>query len=119
MHTVRHGDTLWDIARQYGVSVQHLREWNALDQERVLALGEHLRVQPIAGPVAAVTMTAPPEEMIEYRVKSGDSLWRIARRHDVRVADLRRWNRLPTDGKLQPGQALRIHMPGQASDVRI
>lgn len=42
-----------------------------------------------------------------YRVRSGDSLWRIAHRQRVTVAELRRWNSLRGD-HLEPGQTLRL-----------
>jgi LysM repeat protein len=41
-------------------------------------------------------------------VRRGDSLWSIARKHDVRVKDLRTWNDLGNDTLLHPGQSLRI-----------
>lgn len=45
-----------------------------------------------------------------YRVKAGDSLWTIARRHKLRVSDLKRWNRLRS-GRLMPGQKLKYQSP--------
>ncbi|HET9483311.1 MAG TPA: transglycosylase SLT domain-containing protein, partial [Xanthomonadales bacterium] len=49
-HTVRHGESLWLIARRYGVSVAALLDWNALGQRTVLRPGQVLRVvAPVAG----------------------------------------------------------------------
>ncbi|KRE99561.1 lytic transglycosylase [Frateuria sp. Soil773] len=45
-----------------------------------------------------------------HTVKPGESLWQIARRYDVGVARLQQWNRLH-DGKIKPGQVLRINAP--------
>jgi len=48
-----------------------------------------------------------PPRWKRYKVRSGDSLWRIAHRNNVKVADLRRWNSLRGD-HLEPGQTLRL-----------
>jgi membrane-bound lytic murein transglycosylase D len=44
VHVVKRGDTLWDIARHYGVSVAELRRWNR--NVRVLHPGQRLVVYP-------------------------------------------------------------------------
>jgi membrane-bound lytic murein transglycosylase D len=43
-----------------------------------------------------------------YKVKSGDSLWKIAQTNQVSIADLRKWNDLSGRGDLKPGQTLKI-----------
>ena len=43
-----------------------------------------------------------------YQVKPGDSLWLIARRHGVSLANLLRWNALDSEAVLRPGQMLRV-----------
>lgn len=50
-----------------------------------------------------------------YRVKSGDTLYRIAKASGQRPADLVSWNKLPADGKVQVGQILRIAPPAAAA----
>lgn len=50
-----------------------------------------------------------------YRVKSGDTLYRIAKASGQRPADLVSWNKLPADGKVQVGQLLRIAPPAAAT----
>lgn len=46
-----------------------------------------------------------------YTVRTGDSLWLIARRHGVGVADLLAWNNLSHTAVLRPGQRLRVAAP--------
>jgi membrane-bound lytic murein transglycosylase D len=43
-----------------------------------------------------------------YRVRRGDSLWKIARRHKVRVADIQRWNGMGHSSAIKPGQVLKL-----------
>ncbi|MEZ5482363.1 MAG: LysM peptidoglycan-binding domain-containing protein [Porticoccaceae bacterium] len=44
-----------------------------------------------------------------YTVKSGDSLWKIARQHKVKITDITRWNNLSTRTPLQQGQILKLN----------
>ncbi len=44
IHTVRRGDTLSDIARLYGISVQKLIAWNGVSNPRALRVGEKLKI---------------------------------------------------------------------------
>ncbi|QGZ57884.1 M23 family metallopeptidase [Paraburkholderia acidiphila] len=50
-----------------------------------------------------------------YRVKPGDTLYRIAKASGQRPADLVSWNKLPADGKVQVGQLLRVAPPAAAA----
>jgi membrane-bound lytic murein transglycosylase D len=43
-------------------------------------------------------------------VQSGDSLYAIARRFKVSIADLRRWNNLQDNALLHPGQAMTLYI---------
>ncbi|WP_448518055.1 LysM peptidoglycan-binding domain-containing protein [Rhodoflexus sp.] len=57
IHTVQAGDTLWGIARRYGVGVDSIRMWNSLRSD-ALAVGQQLRVAPPAG--TSTTTPVPP-----------------------------------------------------------
>ncbi len=48
--------------------------------------------------------------MVNYAVRNGDSLYAIARRFSVTVANLRNWNKLGEDSFLQPGQAMTLYL---------
>jgi len=51
---------------------------------------------------------AKPRHVV-YRVKSGDTLYSIAKRFKVRIEDLKRWNRLRSN-TLKPGQRLEVEL---------
>ncbi len=101
-HQVRPGENLWLIARQYRVSVSDLQRWNNLGGNNLIRPGQRLMVHmdQATGQTAAST--------VNYTVRSGDSLWVIARRHGVGMRDLMRWNNLREDSVLRPGQTLTI-----------
>jgi membrane-bound lytic murein transglycosylase D len=125
-YTVRSGDSLWTISRRYGVSVNKLARWNAMAPGDTLRPGDHLVIWAQQGALELAALDvepggsgAPPgtRQTIRYRVRSGDSLWEIARKFNVEVSEIRRWNRL---GKyLQPGQTLKLHVDVTRQSGRI
>jgi murein DD-endopeptidase MepM/ murein hydrolase activator NlpD len=99
--TVRVGDTLWNIARAHDTTVAALMEANAL-QGDALRPGMVLRL-----PGASTGPSATPAPVEQYVVQAGDTLYHIARDHQVGIDDLIAWNDL--DGTLiRPGQLLAL-----------
>lgn len=112
IYSVKRGDNLWDIGRHYGISVSQLTRWNGISKRSVLRLGQKLTVwvkdhenkkaMTLIKTVARNTSTkANP-----YIVQHGDSLWLIARKFDIHVTDLLKWNNIKKGKHLQPGQSL-------------
>ena len=109
-YVVRNGDNLWLIARRHGVSIADLRAWNALSPDEWLMPGQILALSGSAErtPPAPSTASRSPGSRSLYVVRSGDSLWAIARRRGVSVEDLRAWNGPGLDDRLMPGQILKL-----------
>jgi murein DD-endopeptidase MepM/ murein hydrolase activator NlpD len=101
--TVRSGDTLYDIAAQTGTTVEQLTAWNDL-AGTLLQPGQEL----LLGAPAGSASSAPAEEATPLRVevRPGDSLWRIAREHDLTPDDIASANGIAVDATLQPGDTL-------------
>ncbi len=114
LYTVKRGDTLWDIGRHYGFSVNQLCKWNGIHKRSTLSLGQKLAIyiqdeEPQGRIVPAVAHTdADRTGVLSYTVKQGDSLWLIARKHGVTVKQILKWNNLRKDHYLQPGQNIEI-----------
>lgn len=100
-YKVRSGDTLSGIASRLGVSTKDLQQWNNLRGSR-LKIGQSLTV----GAGSSAQRLANNSDSITYRVRKGDSLSSIARRHGVNIKDVMRWNH-DTDN-LQPGDQLTL-----------
>ncbi|WP_245832055.1 LysM peptidoglycan-binding domain-containing protein [Solemya velesiana gill symbiont] len=115
MYTVRSGDNLWTIARRYGVNHKRLAKWNGIAPGDTLRLGQKLviwtqkSVATTASPSIPSTVPFKTRSTVHYRVRSRDSLSRIAQRFNVKVSDLKKWNKLP--GRyLQPGQSIKLYV---------
>lgn len=100
LHVVRAGESLWEIGRLYGVDHQAIAAANDVGRRTTIRPGQRLTIP--GGD------RAPAPAAREHVVRAGDSLWTIAREHDVSVADLARWNDLGKSATLHPGVRLRI-----------
>lgn len=105
-HTIRSGDTLWDIARKYGVTTKKLASWNNMAPGDMLHLGKKLVVWQNTNSNAknadAIT------KRVTYTVRNGDSLSRIANKFNVSISNIGKWNNINTSRYLQPGQKLKL-----------
>lgn len=109
-YTVQPGDTLWDIAQKHSVSTGKLARWNNKAISDVLRPGQKLIIlsqEPIQ--LAAAAPFYPVRE-IRYTVRKGDSLYVIARRFNVSIRDLKKWNGLNSGKYLRPGQKLTVYV---------
>ena len=111
-HTVKGGETMASLARKYKTSTTELAEMNQVKRTAKLRPGQRLFVPgaitaPSARPaVAAATGPARPStsggtrpssasaQTLTYRVKSGDTLFKIAQQFDVTIDQIKRWNKL-------------------------
>ena len=110
VHVVKSGDTLWDVARRYGVTVPALASANGLSSKAGLVPGARLEI-PGKGGTATRTASSSAKESsrVTYQVKRGDTLSEIADRFDVSVRELMTWNRLRQSSSLRAGQRLVVY----------
>ena len=104
-HRVRRGEALSTIARRYRTTVDVLMEMNHLKNPHRIGAGTSLTV-PV--PAFTVAQAASMTGQAEHVVRPGDTLWDIARAHQVSTRDLKRWNNL-NSARIHPGHTLRLH----------
>ncbi|ARF51263.1 murein transglycosylase D [Pantoea stewartii] len=108
-YKVRSGDTLSGIANKLGVSVATLKQQNNLRSASIRP-GQLLTVGSNG------TSLADNSNSITYRVRKGDSLDSIARRHGVNIKDVMRWNSVVSNAKdIQPGDELTLFVKNNAT----
>jgi membrane-bound lytic murein transglycosylase D len=130
-HTVKRGETLTTIARKLRVSRTDLAEANYLKPTSRVATGQKLLIprMPSAAVLAraatgktvttvdaapAVFEDTPTEETVYHRVRSGDTLFGLAKRYSTTVEQLKTLNRL-TGSTLRIGTRLVISTPRSAN----
>ena len=108
MYYVHQGDTLYRIARNNGISLSTLLEWNHLSVDSPIHPGQGLIVSyGSSSSTEEAEETAASSESTEttYTVQPGDGLWRIAKNHGLTLDELKSMNQL-TSNIIQPGQVL-------------
>lgn len=117
-HEVRRGDTISQIARRYGVTIEAIKTSNRL-HSTLMRVGQDLLIPVSTSKLAsAAPIPSAPRKRIDsgpygkvrvtYRVRSGDTLWSIARRYRVYVHQLRQWNLLDVGEILRLGQKIQV-----------
>ncbi|MDL5050718.1 LysM peptidoglycan-binding domain-containing protein [Oscillatoria amoena NRMC-F 0135] len=117
-HTVKPGETLYRIAKKHNTSVSALKSANGIKTE-TLKIGQKLT---IPGQVREVASTPAPTAKAgaigsgtSYTVQKGDSIYAIARKHQVSVEDIIQANQIKDVTKVGIGQKLVIPGKGNAS----
>lgn len=110
IHTVRPGDSFWEIARRYGTTVRQVASWNGMAPRDPLRVGEELVIWTDKPNMPAAAIPANTVRTITYTVRRGDSLSRISAKFGVSVSDLLRWNGISSKKYLQPGQKLKLYV---------
>lgn len=95
-HLVGRGESLWTIARLYGISESELRAMNGLSGSRILV-----------GQTLEVPRTASSGGYLQHTVQGGDSLWTIAEQYGTSVAEIRRTNGIG-GSRIFAGQVIRV-----------
>ena len=112
-YTVERGDSLWSIARRFGVTVQEIRDANDLTSD-TLSVGQSLIIPGISAGDDLEDNEENDTVPTTYTVASGDSLWSIANRFGVTVNELKSANGL-TSNLLSVGQVLIIPTAGSST----
>ena len=110
-HIVKQGETLFSISRQYDVSIGEIREWNTIDNLDVLAVGQQLLIRESTNlKEIPETKSSKPDRVFTYKVKSNDTLYGIARKHNISIKELMEIND-KDDFAIKIGEELKIRVP--------
>ncbi|MGD8303865.1 MAG: LysM peptidoglycan-binding domain-containing protein, partial [Desulfobacterales bacterium] len=99
VHVVKKGDSLWKIAKQYGTTTKKIQRLNQLSSTS-LHKGQQLVIFDGQKPVAKV------DGLATYKVKSGDSPFLIAKRHNMALNRFLSINQLWPSSTIYPGQTV-------------
>ncbi len=120
-HKVGRGETLLGISKQYGVRIADLRNWNNIPyNSNYIRANSTLTVYLNGeGESEAVASNSQPAssgtpEIVEHRVRRGETVGKIADTYGVNIASIRHHNKLNRRNTIYPGQLLRIPVSGDA-----
>jgi membrane-bound lytic murein transglycosylase D len=132
-HKVRKGDNLGEISDKYGVSVAEIKKWNKLKSTNI-ALGANLKIIKNERVVTTVKKEVKADKVETaiasndsnsddntqasdfYEVQKGDNLFSIAKKFNVSIEDLKKWNNLE-DLNVQLGSKLALANKEQDNNV--
>ena len=146
IHTVQRGESLWDIAQQYRLSLDCISSINHLKEPDSLSIGQKIRIPTDDSNVFMKEKESSLEEEqpdlsfesdrlnplgmanslnqqfrdsvqeIDYTVKPGESLWTIAQNYQVSLKELTNMNDLENEEKLSIGQIIKIPLGGRTAN---
>ncbi len=127
-HTVKHGDTLWQIAKNNKISLKELRKLNGMSKKDVIHTGMVLKVGVekivITKKIPVKTKVAVAKKKVykskTYKVKKGDTLWKIAKRNKLSLSEIRKLNGMSKKDVIHTGMILKVSKPIEVKEkVRV
>ncbi|MBH5318996.1 LysM peptidoglycan-binding domain-containing protein [Paenibacillus sp. GSMTC-2017] len=95
IHTVKRGDTLWELSQKYNVPIEHIFVANGFTNQSPLVIGQ------------AVIIPTPSGGHI-HKVLVGESLWKIGQHYGVSLQEIVKVNKIHNPAVIIPGQLLSI-----------
>lgn len=109
-YRIKAGDSLKKIARAIGTKPETIAAMNNVDSIQDLGRGETIYLPTRARELGTLLAHANDPD-IYYKVKKGDTLYSVAKRHNLTVEELRDLNDLSARATLHAGQKLRVSAP--------
>ncbi len=112
-HLVRKGETLSLIAKKYGTTVEAIREVNRLAKRQTIREGTYLLIPVERNKVQispALAENKGDRQEIPYRVRRGDSLWKISQEFNVSIQDIKEWNGIEDGELIKAGERLKLYI---------
>ncbi len=104
-HTVKTGETLYSISKQYNVEVSEIKKWNNLTDNSI-SVGQKLQIAN--SNLNRSTTTNPTiSQTTIHKVLTGETLYSISRKYNVSVSDIKVWNNM-NDNSISIGQNIKI-----------
>jgi len=127
IYSVRSGDTMWDIARAFGTSVEALRGINYIERGSRIYVGQKLKIPTDATKLESTSYASKQSNnnssvtisSNSHKVRKGDTLWDIARKYGTTTSAIRKMNSLGRSSRIYPGQVLAVKSDGSGSNYVI
>ncbi len=105
-HMVTSGETLYSIAKLHNLTVPQLTSYNNLSWDASLAVGQKLSLNA-TDVEQEIILTIPDSDYLVHEVKSGETMYKVARQYEVTIKDLMEWNN-KEDFDVSIGEKLKV-----------
>ena len=115
-YKVKRGDSLGEIAEQFGVSTNQIKKWNNIRSNKIVA-GKTLKIYNSTTSSSYGDNTTKTSSNVNYyKIKTGDSIGSIADKYGVKISDIQRWNSI-SGNKIIAGKTIKIYSDANINDV--
>jgi membrane-bound lytic murein transglycosylase D len=129
-HVIKRGENLNQIANKYGVDVYDIKSWNKIKKANSIKYGQKIKLYLENGPIKAeyfaknaktlelkkaesktklAAETKKTGKSKTHTIKKGENLIQIATQYNVDVEDIKEWNNIKKENKIQSGQKLKLY----------
>ncbi|MDR2521836.1 MAG: LysM peptidoglycan-binding domain-containing M23 family metallopeptidase [Spirochaetaceae bacterium] len=113
-HIVQNGDTVYSLARRYGVKAEEILFLNGIEDARKIKVGQKLRV-PSASIMAEPISGGAPPAFVMHTAVNGDTLYGLARNYGISYQALLAANNFPPNKLLKIGERVKVPLPAPAA----
>ena len=107
-YTVKTGDTIHSIAKEFKVAAEALKKQNKVTDPTKLAIGRILVIPATTAPERIASTPSSPKKAGDYVVSKGDTFYSIARRHRMPLDQLKALNPNVSTHLISPGQIITV-----------
>jgi len=111
IYVVGKGDTVYSISRFFKITPEELMKANGISDPSKLQTGKRLTIPSNAFSDISVTTNPPAQKLVDYVVLKGDTLFNIAKKHDLSLQKLREINKFPDNHVIKTGDIVKV--PGK------
>ncbi len=109
-HKVRSGETLWEIAKKYNISMDLIIKANDIKNPSKLRINQSLKIPPPNFSKKDIYSDSELKKGVYYRLKRGDTLWELSRTYQVSINKIKEANGIDSPKKLRIGKVIFIPM---------
>lgn len=107
LYKVQSGDTLWEIAKKYNTSINHLAQINNIKNPNLIYVGEIITISCNHNNNENEN-TNTNQEIINYKIKPGDTLSQIAMRYNTTISSIVSLNNIKNPNLIYAGDVIKI-----------
>jgi len=108
-YSVTQGDSLWNIAKKFKISIEDIASWNNLNIQKPLQINQTIKIFSRYERIREDIPSRKLNTML-YPIKSGDTISKIASKFSIKSSKIQEWNDIKDTSKIFPGQVLKLYL---------